>query len=154
MHSFRERGGLWVLGQGLAFLVVAGALRWGAADDVPAGLRWTGVVIAALGLALSADGAYRIRRHITALPAPVSGAPLVEAGAYQMARHPIYGGLVVAALGLATARGAPASVGAAVLLGIFFLLKSRHEEVMLEAAYPGYRDYRSRVRRRLIPWIV
>lgn len=149
-----DRGGLWVAAQGLVFVLVAAALSWGASDDVPVTVVVTGVVVAAAGIALSADGAYRIRRHITALPAPVAGAPLVERGSYRLARHPIYGGLVVAAVGLALALGSFLGVAAAIGLGAFFLLKSRHEERLLEAAYPEYSAYRSRVPKRLIPWVV
>lgn len=154
VREFVDRGGLWVAAQGIVFAAVAAALWWGASGDGPVFLLAPGLVVTMSGIALAADGAYRIRRHITALPAPVAGAPLVERGSYRLARHPIYGGLVVAAVGLALALGSFLGVAAAIGLGAFFLLKSRHEERLLEAAYPEYSAYRSRVSKRLIPWVI
>jgi len=46
----------------------------------------------------------------------------------------------------------------ALLLGLallpFFYAKSSFEERHLEEAYPGYADYRRRVRKRLVPGLV
>jgi protein-S-isoprenylcysteine O-methyltransferase Ste14 len=67
-------------------------------------------------------------------------------------RHPIYGGLVLAATGWALLTAAvPALVGAALLLA-FFRLKSGREEVWLRDRYPGYAAYAARTR-RLIPFL-
>jgi protein-S-isoprenylcysteine O-methyltransferase Ste14 len=76
----------------------------------------------------------------------------VQTGAYRLSRHPIYGGLILAAAGwgLLTA-SLVALVLAAVLLG-FFDLKSRREEHWLEARYLDYPAYRARTR-RLIPGV-
>lgn len=154
MSRFRDRGGWWVAGQGVIFAGVAAAVWWGGSDEAAALLLWTGVSIAIIGVGLAFDGVLRIRRHITALPAPVAGAPLVEVGSYRLVRHPIYGGLVVAALGLAAARASLVGAAAAVVLAAFFSLKSRFEERLLVVAYPGYEGYRARVGRRLIPWVL
>jgi protein-S-isoprenylcysteine O-methyltransferase Ste14 len=37
---------------------------------------------------------------------------------------------------------------------VFFWAKSSYEERRLRVAYPGYRAYRSRVRRRMIPFLI
>ena len=149
-----DRGGGWVLAQGVVFAMIAFGLWWGGDNDGPAGFVVLGAVIAASGAALAGDGVMRIRRDITALPAPVADAPLVTSGSFGLVRHPIYGGLVVVVLGLGIARSSLLGVAGAVLLALFFRLKSAREEAMLEAAYPGYPDYRRRVRRRLIPWLL
>ncbi len=78
---------------------------------------------------------------------------MLVSGSFGLVRHPIYGGLTVAALGLALARASISGVAAAVVLGVFFFLKSNREEVMLAEAYPAYGEYRGRVRRRMIPWL-
>jgi protein-S-isoprenylcysteine O-methyltransferase Ste14 len=154
MRRFRNKGGWWVVGQGVMFGWAAVALWSAGSDDVAAGLLWGGILVAVTGLGLAGDGVLRIRRHITALPAPVAGAPLVEDGSYRMVRHPIYGGLVLAALGLSAARGSLLGVTAAVALGVFFFLKSRFEERLLATSYPAYEAYRERVAHRLIPWVI
>jgi protein-S-isoprenylcysteine O-methyltransferase Ste14 len=98
---------------------------------------------------LAVLGVVTLRDSLTALPHPRDGASLVETGVYRLVRHPIYGGIVIGALGwgLVTASAA-AIVGAAVLLG-FFRLKSGLEEVWLSQRYPEYTAYRSRTRRML-----
>ncbi len=73
----------------------------------------------------------------------------METGAYRLARHPIYGGLIIAAAGWGLLMASPvALLLAAVLLG-FFDLKSRREELWLADGYPGYAAYRARTRRLL-----
>ena len=76
-------------------------------------------------------------------------ARLVDTGAYRLVRHPIYGGLIVAAAGWGLATASPvAIVGAGVLL-VFFDLKSRREEAWLAGQFEGYAAYRSRTRKLL-----
>ena len=68
-------------------------------------------------------------------------------------RHPIYGGIVLAALGwgLVTASIAGARDGRR-HPGASSTLKSRREEAWLVERFPDYPAYRARTR-RLIPWI-
>jgi protein-S-isoprenylcysteine O-methyltransferase Ste14 len=141
------------MAQAVLFVTVAAALVWDGTTDASVVLVAAGVIVAAAGGLLASDGVLRIRRHISAMPAPVAGAPLVEAGSYALVRHPIYGGLTLATLGLAVARASLSGLAAGVALGIFFALKSGREERMLRAAYAGYDAYARRVQKRLVPWI-
>ena len=89
---------------------------------------------------------------LTPMPRPRVGATLVEDGVYAVIRHPIYAGLIVGGLGWsAVTRSLPATA-VALLLGIYFDLKSRREEAWLTDHYPGYDAYRRRTR-RFVPWI-
>lgn len=153
MDDFVDRGGLWVVAQVVLFAAVAAAVVWDGTRDTPAAAIAVGVALAGAGGLFATDGVLRIRRHISALPAPVAGAPLVESGSYALVRHPIYGGLTVAALGLAIARESVIGIVASVALGFFFALKSSREEQMLRVAYAGYDAYAQRVSKRLIPWV-
>jgi len=109
------------------------------------------VLIAAGGL-LSFRGLVDLRDNLTPFPRPMPGAELVETGAYSLARHPIYGGLILGAVGWGLAAASPlALVGAAVLAG-FFTLKSSREERWLAEQFAGYGSYKARTR-RMIPWI-
>ena len=89
---------------------------------------------------------------LTAVPHPRDAARLVERGAYRLVRHPVYGGLVLAAAGWALARGSIAALAGAAVLLVFFDLKRRREEAWLDQRFAGYAAYRTRTR-RLIPWI-
>jgi protein-S-isoprenylcysteine O-methyltransferase Ste14 len=73
-------------------------------------------------------------------------------GVYRFARHPIYGGSLLLALGFALLTS-PVALLPAVLLGILFELKSRHEESFLMMRFPAYDSYRRRVRWRFIPGV-
>jgi protein-S-isoprenylcysteine O-methyltransferase Ste14 len=108
-----------------------------------------GVPAMSAGFWLAARGVRDLRDALTPLPHPLATASLVETGVYRLVRHPIYGGLVILALGwgLVTASVA-AIIGAAVLL-VFFRLKSGLEEVWLSQRYPDYAAYRTRTRRML-----
>jgi protein-S-isoprenylcysteine O-methyltransferase Ste14 len=90
--------------------------------------------------------------NLTPFPRPRADAGLVDTGAYRLVRHPIYGGLILGALGWGLATASPAALAGTVVLAVFFDLKSRREEAWLAAQFKGYAAYRSRTR-RLIPWL-
>ncbi len=97
-------------------------------------------------------GLVGLRENLTVVPRPIEGGRLIDSGVYGMVRHPIYTGIITAALGWGLATASPAALVSAVLLGAFFDLKARREEAWLLAAYPGYAAYRARVR-KLVPFI-
>jgi protein-S-isoprenylcysteine O-methyltransferase Ste14 len=97
-------------------------------------------------------GVLDLRENLTPFPKPLDNAQLVETGAYRLVRHPIYGGLILGALGWGFVRAAPLALLGAVALAVFFDLKSRREEIWLSERYREYPAYRNRTR-RLLPWI-
>jgi len=87
--------------------------------------------------------------NLTPMPRPSDGSFLVRTGIYARVRHPIYGGLMLAAIGWATAtRSLPALV-AAVALCLFMDAKARREEAWLLERYADYAAYRLTTRRFL-----
>ena len=84
---------------------------------------------------------------MTPLPRPRAAGELVDTGVYSLVRHPIYGGLILAAFGWALSQasivGAFLAAGLAAVLG----LKSIREEAWLTDRYPTYPAYRDRTRR-------
>lgn len=150
----RGRGELWVVGQFVLLAAIllspsqiAGLPAW------PEGLRWAG---AALGLALGLAGvgvalaaARTLGASLTPFPRPRDGATLVQHGIYGVVRHPIYSGIVLGALGWSLLRASLPSLLLTLALALFFDRKARREEAWLLEAYPGYREYMARVRRRV-----
>jgi protein-S-isoprenylcysteine O-methyltransferase Ste14 len=137
----------------LLWLVIA--VGWlGPAWDGAA--RIVGIVIGALliaaGAVLVLRGTRDLGRNLTPLPHPRSGATLVQTGIYARVRHPIYGGIIVAAAGWGLVTASVAALAMALVIWGFFVVKSMREEAWLVERFPEYPSYRARTR-RLIPWI-
>jgi protein-S-isoprenylcysteine O-methyltransferase Ste14 len=115
--------------------------------------RVGGLVLAAAGAVFFAASVRALGRALTPLPRPRAGGELVRGGPYALARHPIYGGVLAALLGLSIARLSWSAALVTALLAVLWNLKSRVEERWLEERYPGYADYRRRVRGRFLPFL-
>lgn len=148
------RAKLWVAAQLVLLVLWAGLAFAGGAGDGGPGQVGVGLVVTLASGVLGFWALRSLGRELTPYPQPRDGARLVEAGPYRLARHPIYGAIVLGALGVSLAQGSwPALAGTAVL-ALFFWLKSSVEETALTLTIPAYREYRNRVRRRLIPWVL
>ncbi len=112
--------------------------------------RCAGAAMLVGGAVLGGAGARALGPALTPLPTPREGAGLRDAGPYRFVRHPIYGGLLFGAVGAALLRRPAALVPLAGLAAVLHA-KVLREEAMLEAAHPGYADYRRRVPYRLLP---
>ena len=149
-----RRGEGWFLIQVvlLGAVAVAGWLgpAWsGTARVVGMGV---GVVLLGLGGLLAVRGILDLRHNLTPFPKPVDDARLVDTGAYRLARHPIYGGLILGAFGWGLVSASiPALVGGSAL-ALFLRLKSGREEVWLADRFEAYDEYRARTR-RFVPWL-
>ena len=136
--------------------MLVAAAGWSLGPDWSGPVRLVGVVfgiaLIACGIVLVARGIADLGDAMTPLPRPREDGALVETGAYALVRHPIYGGLILGAIGWAIVQ---ASIGAVILaaaLAAFLRLKSSREERWLEMRYPDYAAYRARTR-RFMPWI-
>ena len=148
------RGEGWVVLQvallGLLALCGLAGPAWG--DPLLAIGRGIGTVLIVIGAIVAVLGVLGLRESLTPMPRPVTGGRLVDTGVYGFVRHPIYAGIIGAGFGWALLTASPAALLVAAGLAAFFDLKSRREEGWLQAVYPGYDDYRRRVR-KLIPFI-
>lgn len=116
--------------------------------DLPAAL----LIVASVALALAAFGAMRASRF-SVLPEPAVGGALIERGPYRFVRHPMYAAVLLGGAGAALLHGDARHWLALVALAAVLALKIRREERLLLAAYPGYADYRRRVR-ALLPGLL
>jgi protein-S-isoprenylcysteine O-methyltransferase Ste14 len=149
------RGEWWVVGQGIlmATLVVTPP-RW--TWSAPSCAAWIaiGAVLVLAGLGMAVRAMIELGPSLTALPRPRRRAVLVDGGLYARARHPIYGGVIIAAFGWALWRASGLHLVLAAALTVYMDAKASHEEVLLVARFPEYEDYRRRTPRRLIPRIL
>lgn len=145
------RGEGWVALQVVLFalLAVAGTLgpAWG--EPWLTFGRLVGAVHLVAGALIAGLGLLGLRENLTAVPRPVQNGRLVAHGVYGIVRHPIYAGIILAAVGFGLVTASPPALGVAAVLGVFFDLKSRREEAWLLVAYPEYGAYRRRVRKLL-----
>jgi protein-S-isoprenylcysteine O-methyltransferase Ste14 len=143
----------------VVMVLVLVAARWapearpadlGAAATLSA-IGWAAFVV---GTGVFASGLWLLRRAaaLSALPRPLETASMVATGPYRYVRHPVYAGLVLAALGVGLFRYSPWTVAAAVALFVILDVKRRREEAWLAERYADYSAYRARTR-ALIPFL-
>lgn len=111
-----------------------------------------GIVVLLAGAGLLLAGARFLGTSLTPLPRPREDATLREEGIYRFVRHPIYGGVILLALGVSLLSSPWALVPAALLV-LVLVGKSVREERWLIERYPDYPEYRERVPRRFLPFV-
>jgi protein-S-isoprenylcysteine O-methyltransferase Ste14 len=157
LPALGPRGEGWVAAQFVLFAIIAIAgLRdlVGHGSVTPSGpaASVVGIVAIAVGGGVAGRGIRDLRSGLSPFPRPIAGAPLVESGAYRLIRHPIYSGLVLAAIGWGLVTCSILAIATAGLLFLLLAAKSHREEAWLAAIHPEYGAYQQRTK-RLIPWI-
>ncbi len=149
-------GRYWVRIQFIFFLAVAVGLTMdGSLPMSGSWVRWiNGGLLIALGVWAALAAARSLGRAFTAMPEPVVGAELVEAGLYGYVRHPIYGAVLLIVFGASILLASLVGAAMSLSLAVFFWMKSGYEERQLRIAYPKYSAYRRRVTKRFFPFLV
>jgi protein-S-isoprenylcysteine O-methyltransferase Ste14 len=149
-----RRGEGWVIAQSVAIvaIVVSGIAGPPWPDSVDVLLTVTGAAIGVAGAVLLGAGIAALGSSLSPYPRPAEGATLREGGVYRRVRHPIYGGILLLALGWSLI-SSPVALLASSALGLVFEFKARVEELMLAERFPEYPAYRARVRWRFVPGI-
>lgn len=158
MSEFRRRGGWWVVAQ----LAIFGSIAWaalvldtgfragGGADAAIAAIGWA-LLVLGLVLGVAAFAAHGLR--VSIFPAPSESAELRTGGVLALARHPIYGAVMLVFIGGMLQADNLVAFLLALLLVPFFAAKAASEEQHLVSTFPDYKAYRSRVERRFIPYV-
>ena len=105
-----------------------------------------------MGILLFMTAIFRLGSNLTAVPYPKEQGTLIETGPYRLVRHPIYCGGILIGLGWALLVHGWLTLGYAIIMLVFFDVKSRREEQWLKAKFSGYGEYQKRVR-KLIPFV-
>ncbi|MGI0491607.1 methyltransferase family protein [Alkalinema pantanalense CENA528] len=153
-----ERGEYWVIGQLILFIAFIllpvspvitreqPSLLWQYSSWGLAG--FFGLV--AMGLLVG--GVLKLGNNLTPLPHPKDDGELVTIGVYSIVRHPIYSGVIFAAIAYSCWQWSLSHAIGAMIFLLFFDQKAKQEESWLQTKFPDYASYQSRVK-KLIPWI-
>lgn len=145
------------------FMASLAAATWLAAADVwrwhllPPPAPW----LMALGMVLYVAGRWLISAalHANAFATMVvrhqveREQRVVDRGPYAVVRHPMYSGVVTAAIGLPLWLGSTTGVIAALVPSLLIAIRIVVEERFLRRVLDGYASYAARVRHRLVPGV-
>jgi protein-S-isoprenylcysteine O-methyltransferase Ste14 len=155
LPALGPRGEGWVAAQ-LGLIVATGlaGLRaghaWGGSVGIASAI--TGAALIAAGGAMVAGAAVRLGPARTGFPRPRAEGVLVDTGVYARVRHPLYVGIVTAAVGWGLLTASPLALALVGALALVLDLKARREEAWLAETYPDYAAYRARTH-RFIPGV-
>jgi len=152
-----ERGEWYVVVQFIFFAVIfAAPFLTSAWSGWAAPWNRVGQIVGALligaGGLLAVAGLLSLGNNLAAVPHPKDDATLIEQGPYKFVRHPIYSGIILGALGWGLFMNSWFTILLALLLFLFFDIKSRREEKALSAKFSAYPAYQQRVR-KLLPYL-
>ena len=113
--------------------------------------HYSGIVVGFCGLALGASGVISFKKAGTAIKPFEASTILVKDGLYRYTRNPMYLGMVILLIGVASYLG---SLTPYVVIPVFFFIIQqcfiKHEEPFLENIFgQEYLDYKDKVRRWL-----
>jgi protein-S-isoprenylcysteine O-methyltransferase Ste14 len=136
----------------VALLVVPALDRRFGWSSVPAPLVLLGDLLFVAGFAFI-DRVYRANSYTSATIEIAEGQRVIDTGPYAIVRHPMYASALVYLTGTSLALGSYWGLLAVLLILPSLVLRLVDEERMLAAELPGYREYTTRVRSRLIPGV-
>lgn len=153
--SIFERGAWYVVIQG----ILIGLILFGpqgslliSSKSLVAVFQSCGIAIGLLACLIMAIAAINLGKNLTPLPCPKDGAVLIQAGLYRYVRHPIYFGVLLAALAWLLIFPGVYILAYSICLFLLFDIKARREEMWLLERFPTYRAYQAEVK-KLIPGI-
>jgi len=111
-----------------------------------------GLVLGAFGIVAIMTARRDLGDAFSVFPSPQPGAPVAEAGAYRLVRHPMYTGVLAQAAAVSVA-GSPWAAVPAGALAVILDRKAAYEETRLAEAHPAFADYRTRTRWRFLPGV-
>ena len=153
--SIFERGAWYVVVQGILIgLILFGPQGFPLITSEPLTtiLQSCGIAIGLLACLIMVIAVINLGKNLTPLPCPKDDAVLIQTGLYRYVRHPIYFGVLLAALAWLLIFPGLYILAYSICLFSLFDIKARREEAWLVERFPNYRDYQTRVK-KLIPGI-
>lgn len=136
----------------LAGFILAGLdfrFGWSA---MPSWLTAAGAVIFLLAYLLYAE-VLRENTYLSRTIEVQEGQRVIDTGLYGVVRHPMYAATIFLFLSMPLILGSWPAFAVFLLYPVIIAGRIRNEEQVLEAGLPGYREYKQRVRWRVLPFI-
>jgi protein-S-isoprenylcysteine O-methyltransferase Ste14 len=115
-------------------------------------LWWIGQILFYSGIVITIWAAILLGPNLTPLPKPKPSGEFIQSGLYRFVRHPIYFGVILVCFGWAGIEQTLYTLVLAIILLIFFDLKSRQEEIWLTEKFSEYDVYKQNTK-KLIPFL-
>jgi protein-S-isoprenylcysteine O-methyltransferase Ste14 len=148
-----EKGEYWVLGQTIlsVLFVLLPAYPGLVSDNLSAIAqysRWGVIVLGgSLALVFFIGGGLALGGNLTPLPHPKQDGTLVTKGIYRWVRHPLYSGVVFAAIAYSAWQWSLTQAIGSVVFLLFFDFKARKEELWLKNKFTDYHSYQIQVKK-------
>jgi protein-S-isoprenylcysteine O-methyltransferase Ste14 len=151
---FASAAALTNLVLGAEYLFFPGAFAFAYAVPFPAAVRWTGVALLALGIAVLGTAHYHLSLSFSSFVGSKEGHKLVQSGPYRLVRHPIYTAYLLLYLGggLAAANWVLTLLPAACFAVTVSLRMPQEERILTDLFGERYTAYMQRTG-RLLPRI-
>src|ERR1700733_13451419 len=134
----------------IGLLVIPALDRRFAWSHMPSGVALAGDVLVGLGF-LGTFFVFRENSFTSATIELAQDQKVISTGPYALVRHPMYAAALVMLLGIPIALGSMWGVLVIVAIMPALIWRLLDEEKFLAKNLPGYREYQTRVRYRLIP---
>ena len=136
----------------LAAFVLAGLnFRFGWIP-LPMSVSYAAAVVFLLAYALYAE-VLRENVYLSRTVEVQTGQKVIDSGLYGIVRHPMYMSTLVLFLSMPLVLGSVISFAVMLFYIPIIAKRIRNEEKVLEEGLPGYREYKARVRYKVIPYI-
>jgi protein-S-isoprenylcysteine O-methyltransferase Ste14 len=153
IHIFGTIIGLWLCMDSSVFIQGSPLTLLWIPNGIASGV--VGLVICAVGIAFAVWARYTLGRHWSGMVVIGEDHELIRSGPYGIVRHPIYTGLLTAALGTLVVNGMVRCVIGWLILFVTFMIKMWNEETLLQSNMPvEYEQYKKDVPARLVPFLV
>lgn len=136
----------------LAGFILAGLdFRFGW-SRIPEAVEYAAAVLFLVGYALFAE-VMRENAFLSRTVEVQENQTVVDTGLYGIVRHPMYSATVLMYLAMPVILGSCVSFAVFLLYPILIVKRIRNEEAVLEEGLVGYREYKQKVKYRLLPFI-
>ena len=119
---------------------------------LPAWVSWTAAVIFLLAYALYAE-VLRENVYLSRTVEDKEKKKVVDTGLYGIVRHPMYMATLILFLSMPLVLGSPVSFVIMLFYIPIIAKRIRNEEKVLEGGLEGYKEYKKRVRYKVIPYL-